>query len=701
VIKRLTDLGVGLFRINLSHTKAADLSAIIAQIQSHTDVPICLDSEGAEIRTGYFVTNTIDLRENNLVRGYYRNVPGDSSGFNFYPLNIVREFQAGDFISVDFNSVLVQVIGHEDDGVVLRVINGGTIGRNKAVTVDRDIALDALTENDRASIDIGVAKGLNHFALSFASSQKNVEEIRRLTGADTIIISKIESLAGLAQLNEIAEASDALLIDRGDLSRQVPLERIPEVQKAIIQTAKSKGRKVFVATNLLESMITSPTPTRAEVNDIYNTLLDGADGLVLAAETAIGTHPIACVSMVVKMIRNFEAPEDADPLTYPFDPISLLVEPHGGHLVQRYAGVEECRQAMSLPRLLVSDTTLLDCEQIAHGTYSPLTGFMDRRSCEAVLEANRLPDGTLWTMPILLPASKESTANFDTGDRIALVGENNIVHATLDVTEKFSLNLESVAEKWFGTTSREHPGVARLFREGDHFIAGAVSMVERLNSPYRHYELTPAQTFAHKGWSKVVGFHTRNPIHRGHEYIQLKALEITGADGLYINPVIGPKKAGDFLPEPIMKSYQTMLEFELFPKGRVILGSFATYSRYGGPREAVFTALCRKNMGCSHFIIGRDQTGVGNFYPADANQAFMESLGDFGIQPLIFDAVGYDSSTGSYGTYCPESGMLPIDGTRVRNLLRDGENIPDWLMREIIQNVLRASVIQKRSLFVE
>ncbi len=704
VIKRLTDLGVGLFRINLSHTKAADLSAIIDQIHSYTNVPICLDTEGAQIRTGDFLTNTIDLRENSLVRGYYRSVSGDSSGFNFYPPDIVREFEAGDFISVDFNSVLVQVIGHEDDSIVLRVINGGTIGRNKAVTVDRDIALDALTKNDRASIEIGIAKGLSHFALSFASSQKNVDEIRRLTGPDKIIISKIESLSGLAQLNEIAEASEALLIDRGDLSRQIPLERIPEVQKAIIRTAKCKGRKVFVATNLLESMITSPTPTRAEVNDIYNTLLDGADGLVLAAETAIGAHPIACVSMVVKMIRNFEAPEDVDPLTYPFDPISLLVEPHGGHLVQRYAGLEECRQAMSLPRLLVSDTTLLDCEQIAHGTYSPLTGFMDRRSCEAVLEANRLLDGTLWTMPILLPASEESTANFDVGDRIALVDRNNIVHATLDVMEKFSLNLESIAEKWFGTASREHPGVARLLGEGNHFIAGAVSLVERLNSPYRHYELTPAQTrfiFAHKGWSKVVGFHTRNPIHRGHEYIQLKALEITGADGLYINPVIGPKKAGDFLPEPIMKSYQTMLEFELFPKGRVILGSFATYSRYGGPREAVFTALCRKNMGCSHFIIGRDHTGVGDFYSADANQAFMESLGDFGIQPLFFDAVAYDPTTGQYGTYCPESGMFPIDGTQVRDRLRDRKTVPDWIMRKIVQDVLRSEEARRRPLFVE
>ena len=704
VISRLDDLGVSLFRINLSHTKAQDLTTIIENIQQFTNVPICLDTEGAQIRTGDFVDIRIELRENSIVRGHRRKVPGDPTGFNFYPNNIVDEFQIGDFISIDFNSVLVQVIGKDDDGAVLRVINGGAVGRNKAVTVERDIVMDPLTENDTACLAIGMEKGLNNFALSFASCKEDVQEIRRLTSDDAFIISKIESLPGLAHLNDIADASNALLIDRGDLSRQVPLERIPEVQKAIIKTAKEMDRKVYVATNLLESMITLPTPTRAEVNDIYNTLLDGADGLVLAAETAIGEHPIACASMVVKMIRNFENPEKADPLEYPSDPISLLVEPHGGQLVQRHASADERAEAENLPRLTVSDTTLLDCEQITHGTYSPLSGFMDKKTCEAVLETSHLPDGTVWPMPILLASPKESSQEFGVGDKIALVGADGTIYATLDVSDIFTMDLEQVAQKWFGTSSKDHPGVARLFRDGDQFIAGDVALVERLPSPYRHYELTPAQSrfiFAHKGWSKVVGFHTRNPIHRGHEHIQLQALQNTGADGLYINPVIGPKKSGDFLPGPIMLSYQTMLEFGLFPKGKVILGSFATYSRYAGPREAVFTALCRKNMGCSYFIIGRDHTGVGDFYAPGANQAFMEELGDFGIKPVFFDAVGYDAETARHGSASEGSQMVPIDGTQVRDALRDGTSIPDWMMRDIIQETLGAEVAQNRPLFVK
>jgi pyruvate kinase len=703
-IRRLDDLGVSLFRINLSHTKARDLRPIIENIQAHTDVPICLDTEGAQIRTGDFVENVIELRENSIVRGHRRKVPGDATGFNFYPNDIVSEFQVGDFISIDFNSVLVQVIGMDEDGAVVRVINGGLVGRNKAVTVDRDITLDPLTENDQACLAIGMEMNLSHFALSFASCPEDVEKIRRQTNAEAFIISKIESLSGLAHLNDIADASNALLIDRGDLSRQVPLERIPEVQKAIIRTAKDRHRKVYVATNLLESMITLPTPTRAEVNDIYNTLLDGADGLVLAAETAIGAHPIACASMVVKMIQNFEKPELANPLEYPSEPISLLIEPHGGQLVQRHASAEECDEAAHLPQLPISDTTLLDCEQITHGTYSPLSGFMDSRTCEAVLQTNRLPDGTIWTMPILLAAPEQSTKGFGVGDRIALVGADDVVYATLDVSEIFTMDLEQVAQKWFGTASHDHPGVARLFKDGNQFIAGDVALVERQPSLYRHYELTPAQTrfiFAHKGWSKVIGFHTRNPIHRGHEYIQLKALDDTGADGLYVNPVIGPKKPGDFMPGPIMLSYQTMLEFGLFPKGKVILGSFATYSRYAGPREAVFTALCRKNMGCSHFIIGRDHTGVGDFYMPGANQVLMDELGDFGIQPLFFDAMGYDASISHHGPVTQGTNTMPIDGTQIRNALRDGESVPDWMMRDIIQDALQAEVAHNRPLFVK
>jgi len=702
VILRLDELGVGMFRINLSHTKIEDLPSAIAFVRSCTDVPICLDTEGAQIRTGNFVPDRIEMRENSLVRGYHYPVAGDTAGFNFYPRNIVGKFRIGDFISIDFNAVLARVVGEEDDAVVMRILHGGPIGRNKAVTVDRDIPLDALSQKDRAAMRIGSDNGIMHYALSFASGPADVDEIRHLAPKNAFIIAKIESSRGLANLADIARSSDALLIDRGDLSRQLPVERIPRIQKVIIKTAKEHGRTVYVATNLLESMVAQPIPTRAEINDIYNTLLDGADGLVLAAETAIGRHPVTCASMVARIIREYESRDEYSPLDYPMDAVSMLVPPHGGHLVQRHAVAGEDDMIARLPTLRVEDSTLLDCDQIAHGTYSPLAGFMRRETVESVIESNCLPDGTVWSMPIMLPVPKQSPV-VGVGDRFALVREgDDMVYAYIDVTETYTLDLERLSEKWFGTASLAHPGVSRVLGGGDRFIAGDITLVERLRSPYSHYVLMPNQSrfiFAHKGWSKVIGFHTRNPIHRAHEYIQIKALEDTGADGLYINPVLGPKKPGDFLPGPIMRSYQAMLDFGLFPANKVVLGGFDTYSRYAGPREAVFTALCRKNMGCSHFIIGRDHAGVGNFYEPDANRRFIEGVGELGITPVFFDTIGYDPVTNRYAPINSNADMLAIDGTRIRQALRDNTSVPDWMIREVVQDVLQREIAAQGTVF--
>jgi len=522
-------------------------------------------------------------------------------------------------------------------------------------------------------------------------------------GKDAFLISKIESRNGLENLEEIAANSNALLIDRGDLSRQVPIELLPQTQKSIIQRAKKAGRRVYVATNLLESMVSEPTPTRAEVNDIFNTLADGADGLVLAAETAIGAYPIQCTSMVSKMIHAFERDELESDQFYPLDAVSLLTEPHGGQLVHREAKPDDLASIAHLPHLPIPEKDLMDCEQFGYGTYSPLTGFMNRETLESVLYTNHLPTGEVWTLPILLQINPENIKSLTPGERIALTNEQGIVHSLLDITEIYRYDLQNLAVQMYGTAIRSHPGVDRLMSRGDYFVAGDVTLVQPLAYPYRHYLYTPAQTrfiFTRLGWSRVVAFHSRNPAHRGHESIQYRALERTGADGIYINPVAGPKKRGDFLPEPILLSYQTLLEFGCYPKGKVVLGSFFTYSRYAGPREAVFTALCRKNMGCSHFIIGRDHAGVGNFYPRDANRKIFESLGDIGIEPVFFETVGFNNETGKYEVDHGQP-LKMLSGTEVRETLRSGRHLPDWFMRDLIQEVLLTEMVNGKPLFYE
>ncbi len=701
-IQRLEQSGATLFRINLSHTKLADVPQVIRTIRSATDVSICLDTEGAQIRTGELVDGSIHLRDNTIVRAHYRRVPGDDKNFNLYPSGIASLLEIGDFISIDFHSVLVQVIAKDSEAVSMRVLQGGLVGQNKAVTVERDIPMSPLTDKDRAALALGREMGITHFALSFASRGDDVQTLRAIVGEDAFIISKIESHPGLENLEEIAAGSNAILIDRGDLSRQVPIERLPQTQKNIIKRAKHAGCRVYVATNLLESMVSMPTPTRAEINDIYNTLADGADGLVLAAETAIGQYPIRCAAMVNKVIHAFRHNEAAsDTQFFALNAVSVLIEPHGGRLVHREAEPADLQDLDRLPRLALPERELMDCEQFAHGTYSPLTGFMDQETMESVLETYRLPTGEVWTLPILLQVNPEDIAGFGVGDRIALTDDQGAVRALLDVSQVFWYDLEHLAARMYGTTSRNHPSVARLMERSNFFLAGSVKLVQPLESPHRHYLLTPWQTrfvFTRLGWSQVVAFHGRNPAHRGHETIQIQALERTGADGIYINPVIGPKKAGDFLPEAILLSYQVLLEFGCYPKGKVVLGSFLTYPRYAGPREAVFTALCRKNMGCSHFIVGRDHTGVSDFYPPYANRAIFESLGDIGVKPVFFDPVGYNPQTGAHEIDRGQP-LKPISGTGVRESLRASQRLPDWYMRDIVQDVLLAEMRNGKPMF--
>lgn len=702
-IQRLELSGATLFRINLSHTKVADLPRIIETIRDTTQVPICLDSEGAQIRTGEFIDGRINLRDNTVVRVHFRRVPADDKNFNFYPLGIARLLKLGDFVSIDFNSALGQVIAKENDCVLMRVIQGGIVGQNKAVTVERDILMPPLTDKDVTALTIGREMGLSHFALSFAGSGEDVKEVRRIVGEKAFVISKIESRSGLENLEVIAAESNALLIDRGDLSRQVALEMLPQAQKYIIKRAKEVGCRVYVATNLLESMISVPTPTRAEVNDIYNTLADGADGLVLAAETAIGKYPIQCASMVNKIIRVSNGNGHDDNLFYPMDAVSLLIEPHGGRLVHREAVPADLIDIERFPRLPIPERELVDCEQFGYGTYSPLTGFMTRETLESVLDRYRLPSGEVWPLPIQLQVNSKDVEDLAIGDRVTLTDDQGSVHALLDVSDIYRFDLERLATRIYGTTSRKHPGVAGLLDHDNCFLGGDVTLVQPLASAIRHYLLTPAQTrfiFMRLGWSQVVGFDCQTPAHRGHEFIQLQALERCGADGIYINPVTGPKIRGDFLAEAVILSYHTLLEFGCYPKGKAVLGGFFNYMRYAGPREVVFKALCRKNMGCSHFIVDHDSTLEVNSFSHNGDRELFDSLGDIGVKPVFFESVGYNRVAGKYELDRGQA-LRMFSGTKIRETLQANKTLPDWFMRDLVQDVLLDKMRSGEQIFHE
>ena len=293
---------VKLLRINLSHTNIKDLIKIINFIRRYTNIPICLDSEGAQIRTSKLKNNVLKVLPNKIIKINKNN--NNNSKITLLPRDIHKKLKKGDIISIDFNSAVVKIIKEDIDTLECKVLQAGVIGSNKSVSVNRDIEIPPYTEKDLEAFSIGEKLNIMNYALSFTSQADDITNLRSRFKKKINIISKIESKKGLRNLSDILKEADNILIDRGDLSKEVPLHEIPKKQKEIIRKAIKSKTPVYVATNLLESMVTRMEPTRAEVNDVYNTLIDGATGLVLAAETAIGKYPDKCIDMIIKVSKT-------------------------------------------------------------------------------------------------------------------------------------------------------------------------------------------------------------------------------------------------------------------------------------------------------------------------------------------------------------------------------------------------------------
>jgi pyruvate kinase len=305
VIRQLDERGVDLFRLNLSHTPVETLRPLVEFVRRYTRKPLCLDTDGAQVRCGR-VDPGLVVEAGSVVRLTPEPVPGTREQLSLRPGSLFATLRTGHLLSVDFNGALLRVIEVQGHAAQAVVVEEGAVGSNRAVTIEPPPSLPALTEADIRAIRIGRELGIRHVALSFARRASDVSRLRKLAGPDAYVISKIESRAGVRNLNGIIAISDAVIVDRGDLSREVPLAHVPMHQKEIIRRANAANTPVFVATNLLESMVANRRPTIAEANDIINTLMDGAHGLVLAAETTIGLHPVATVEMVNDLIKAFE-----------------------------------------------------------------------------------------------------------------------------------------------------------------------------------------------------------------------------------------------------------------------------------------------------------------------------------------------------------------------------------------------------------
>ena len=367
--------------------------------------------------------------------------------------------------------------------------------------------------------------------------------------------------------------------------------------------------------------------------------------------------------------------------------------PHGGLLVDRRLAVGEAGALGSspLPSLPLTAAEAADLRALATGAYSPLTGFMGAKEHLSVTESMRLPDGTLWPIPVCqgLPDG----VRVDAG-RLALRSQAGELLGVLEVAEVFERDRAAEAELVYGTTDPAHPGVARVLGAPARAVAGPIqALVAPLGGPVGARALTPAETrrvFAERGWGSVVGFQTRNPVHRAHEYLMKCALEM--ADGLLLHPLVGPTKDGDVPAEVRMRAYEAVLGY--FPAARVLLAALVAPMRYAGPREAVLHALVRKNYGCTHFIVGRDHAGVGSYYGTFEAQELLASLpsDDLGITPLRFDNAFYCRRCGSMATTktCPhpDRDHVALSGTQVRSMLAAGQLPPPEFSRAEVAELL-------------
>tara|TARA_B100000161_G_scaffold98061_1_gene69258 strand:- start:1812 stop:3860 length:2049 start_codon:yes stop_codon:yes gene_type:complete len=658
VLKKLELLGVSLFRINLSHTEIKDLEKTIDLIRNHTNVPICIDTEGAQIRTR--LKKKVKLEEGKTIDIFF-DFKKNPNSINFYPNVSFNQFKIGDLVFIDFNAVVVEVLKIKKNTIQVIVINEGSILSNKGVSINKSIELNPFTKKDISAFKITRKKQIKNYALSFCNKMEDVSNMKKLVPKGAKIIAKIENKVGFSNCKEICKIADSILIDRGDLSKEFNIEDIPIIQKEITKIAKDEKTKIFVATNFLESMINNPFPNRAEINDIYNTLIDGVDGLVLAAETAVGKYPVESASIIKRIFKSFK---------------TSFKNKKSSDTVYTIKKFDE---------IIIDKFAESDVKQIVFGTYKPLDRFMSLTEIKSVLNKNRLLDGNIWTLPIVLPINRKIKIN----KYYNILNSKKKILCSIKVDSLFEIDSKELLKKWFSTDYLNHPGIKSLKSRGKYFISGKITSPQFNNFTFQRFEVVPKKSkelIYTKGWHNIIGFHTRNIPHQGHIFIQKEAIKLSNADGLMLSPAVGLKKKGDFKNDFLIESYSEILRSKVHYK-KAILCSLDIYSRYAGLREAVFTAICRKNLGCTHFIVGRDHTGFNNNFLNEDPRTFFSKIGDIGINIIFFDTLGFNKKNNKYSFNKNATSL--ISGSIIRNLIKKKKKIPDYLLNKDLQKIIK------------
>ena len=366
-------------------------------------------------------------------------------------------------------------------------------------------------------------------------------------------------------------------------------------------------------------------------------------------------------------------------------------KPHGGSLVNRSSNTDSA----GLSSIPINADLANDVENIADGIFSPLEGFLSQQDFESVVEKGRLANDTPWTIPIVLDVDESTASKIKQAGTVLLQNPEGLDVAILNVEETYTFDKEKVEKGVYGTTDSSHPGVAKTAAMNDFLVGGKIDYIKRPEkTEIRKYRMTPLETreaFSNAGWKKIVAFQTRNPPHVAHEILQKTS--ITTRDGVFVNPLIGKKKSGDFKDDVIIKSYEAMIE-NYYPENRCKLGTLHTEMRYAGPKEAIHHAIMRQNYGCTHIIIGRDHAGVGKFYDPFAAQKIFDDYPDLEISPIFFPAFFYCRKclTFTNPKVCPHDpeSREQISGTKMRSMIQEGKPPSEFILRPEVAKIILA-----------